>query len=269
MTSSRILPVSSCYVSVTALPLRVRNVRAWSTRTNRSYCTWPESEMGKKETVCISRLRIILYFDSIWRFHVNILALYLCFRAHYRTLIEYIRKLGENVARTQQIQKYIQQHEREKGREKKNWSHLKQSRAKVSYVYVVFLLLSGIRLYCIWNINVICWQRASSSSCHWMKVKGKVKIIFTIRFASCSGRFGLFVYLIPFYVSFGEFHVFVITNEIFTSNSLWNFSMSSKHHATSPPTTKPTNSIVRLCSNILARVQYNWLLFCNRLSSII
>lgn len=51
--------------------------------------------------ICMS---INIYFDSIWRFHVNTLAFYLCVFELITGHWSNIRKLGVNVARTQQTQ---------------------------------------------------------------------------------------------------------------------------------------------------------------------
>lgn len=136
---------------------------------------------------------------------------------------------------------------------KKNRTHLKLSRRqqKCVAVYMCFYSVEFSTFDCIATEILMCmiyWQRASSGSCRWDE-RGKVKIIFTIRFVSL--RFGVFFFVCLFVVVRTKnnkiWWIFIVFAIIRTSNSLWR--ISQWFEKTCIVTTKPTDWNVRFCSN--------------------
>lgn len=156
---------------------------------------------------------------------------------------------------------------------KKNRTHLKLSRRqqKCVAVYMCFYSVEFSTFDCIATEILMCmiyWQRASSGSCRWDE-RGKVKIIFTIRFVSL--RFGVFFFVCLFVVvrtknkKYGEF--LLCLPSFVHRIHFGEFHNDFKRHASSPP-----NRQIEMCG--FARITFSnrfntVVIFCKRHTGII
>lgn len=127
--------------------------------TKSKLSTWPESKkkMWKKKK---SRVWYVLSRQ------VDFMSIH-CIICVFKLIIRHwsnIRKWGERGAKASN----------QNPREKKNIEQITTKPTSMSFIRC------RIRLYCIWNINVILGRETAYHRAKWVKVKGKVKMIFTI-----------------------------------------------------------------------------------------
>lgn len=168
--------------------------------TKSKLSTWPESKkkMWKKKK---SRVWYVLSRQ------VDFMSIH-CIICVFKLIIRHwsnIRKWGERGAKASN----------QNPREKKNIEQITTKPTSMSFIRC------RIRLYCIWNINVILGRETAYHRAKWVKVKGKVKMIFTI----LSG-----LRLTAFEASSIPKCIYCVCTHEWNAhmNSLWNFVMMSK-----------------------------------------